>query len=68
LLSLRGGSLYHRQAITLLSGPERIEARWWSGNEVCRDYYVAREGGGSRLWIYRERGGERHWYLHGYFA
>ena len=68
LLSLRGGSLYHRQAITLLSGPERIEARWWSGDEVCRDYYVAREGGGSRLWIYRERGGERHWYLHGYFA
>ncbi|MGA1071655.1 MAG: Y-family DNA polymerase [Pseudohongiellaceae bacterium] len=68
LLSLRGGSLYHRQAITLLSGPERIEARWWSGDEVCRDYYIAREGGGSRLWIYRERGGERHWYLHGYFA
>ena len=67
-LSLRRGSLFHRQAITLLSGPERIEARWWSGAEVCRDYYVAREAGGSRLWIYREREGERHWYLHGYFA
>lgn len=67
-LSLRRGSLYHRQAITLLSGPERIEARWWSGSEVCRDYYVARETGGSRLWIYREREGDRHWYLHGYFA
>ena len=67
-LSLRRGSLFHKQAITLLSGPERIESRWWSGTEVCRDYYVAREGGGSRLWIYREREGERHWYLHGYFA
>lgn len=67
-LSLRRGSLFHKQAITLLSGPERIESRWWSGTEVCRDYYVARESGGSRLWIYREREGERHWYLHGYFA
>lgn len=67
-LSLRRGSLYHHKAITLLNGPERIEARWWSGSEVCRDYYVAREAGGSRLWIYREREGERHWYLHGYFA
>ena len=67
-LSLRRGSLYHKQAITLLNGPERIESRWWSGSEVCRDYYVARESGGSRLWIYREREGERHWYLHGYFA
>lgn len=67
-LSLRRGSLFHKQAITLLSGPERIESRWWSGTEMCRDYYVARENGGSRLWIYREREGSRHWYLHGYFA
>jgi protein ImuB len=67
-LTLRRGGLYHRQAITLLNGPERIESRWWSGSEVSRDYYVAREAGGSRLWIYRERSGERHWYLHGYFA
>ncbi len=68
LLTLRNSRLYHRKPITLLSGPERIETRWWSGEDVRRDYYVAREANGSRLWIYRERGGERGWYLHGFFA
>ncbi len=68
LLTLRNNRLYHRRAITLLSGPERIETRWWSGQDVRRDYYVAREATGSRLWVFRERSGERNWYLHGLFA
>ncbi len=68
LLTLRNNRLYYRKAITLLSGPERIETRWWSGEDVQRDYYVAREASGSRLWVFRERGGERNWYLHGLFA
>ncbi|HBJ89290.1 MAG TPA: hypothetical protein DDZ21_04910, partial [Gammaproteobacteria bacterium] len=67
-LALRSGKLYHRRAITLISGPERIESYWWSGRDIRRDYYVAREEGGSRLWIFRERSGQRHWYLHGYFS
>jgi protein ImuB len=67
-LVLRKGQLYHRKPITLVSGPERIETHWWSGTDVRRDYYVAREANGSRLWVYRDRGGERHWYLHGVFA
>ncbi len=68
LLTLRGSRLYHRQAISLVSGPERIETRWWSGEDIRRDYYVAREATGSRLWIFRERGGQRRWFLHGIFA
>jgi len=67
-LTLNQGKLYHHRPLTLLSGPERIETRWWSGQDVHRDYYVAREGNGSRLWIFRERSGERRWYLHGIFA
>lgn len=67
-LTVRRGMLYHRTAITLVSGPERIETRWWSGAEIRRDYYVAREGNGSRLWVYHEKGGEKNWYLHGFFA
>lgn len=67
-LALRSGKLYHRRSITLISGPERIESYWWSGRDIRRDYYIARERGGSRLWIFRERSGERHWYLHGYFS
>lgn len=47
------------------SGPERIETAWWDGGEVRRDYYIARDPRGIRLWIFREQGS---WYLHGLFA
>ena len=67
-LTLKGSKLYHRQAITLISGPERIETYWWSGLDILRDYYIARERNGSRLWVFRERSGERNWFLHGYFS
>lgn len=64
----KNGRLYHRKAISIISGPERIETAWWAGHDVRRDYYIAQEGGGSRLWIYHERSGERRWLLHGYFS
>jgi protein ImuB len=67
-LTVRRGRLYHRRPLTLLSGPERIETRWWSGTDVRRDYYVASEEDGSRLRVFREKTGERGWYLHGFFA
>ena len=67
-LRIRRGRLYHCKAITIVSGPERIETHWWSGTDVRRDYYVAREQNGSRLWIYRERGADKRWFLHGFFA
>ena len=67
-LTQKGKRLYHRQVITLVSGPERIETYWWSGQDILRDYYIARERNGSRLWVFRERSGERNWFLHGYFS
>ena len=50
------------------SGPERIETGWWDGQDVARDYYVARDSSGVRLWIFREVRGDRAWYLHGIFG
>lgn len=50
------------------SGPERIETGWWDGHDVARDYYVARDRSGVRLWIFREVRGDRGWYLHGVFG
>ncbi len=67
-LACHEGKPLHHGPIALLSGPERIESGWWSGEDIRRDYYIAGEVDGGRLWIYRERGGDRHWYLHGYFA
>jgi len=57
-----------REGLTLLAGPERIESGWWDGDDVRRDYFVAEDPGGSRLWVFRMREGERRWYLHGIFG
>lgn len=57
-----------RGALELLDGPERIETGWWDGDDVERDYFVARNPDGSTLWIYRERRVPRTWYVQGLFA
>jgi len=54
--------------LQLLSGPERIEAAWWSDHDVRRDYYCAMTPNGQRLWIYQELNAPYKWYLHGFFA
>ena len=51
----------------LLQGPERIESGWWDGKGVARDYYLARQAQGARLWVFQERHTGQ-WYLHGVFA
>jgi protein ImuB len=68
-LAEREGRPVHGSLLTLLNRAERIEAGWFDGALVCRDYHVA-EGADQRLrWIYRERhGDEIAWYLHGLFA
>jgi protein ImuB len=53
--------------LMLEQGPERIETGWWDGKDVARDYYVARESQGMRIWVFQERRSKR-WYLHGVFA
>jgi protein ImuB len=55
-------------ALELLAGPELIESGWWDGADARRDYYVAGDARGSRLWIYRECAGARRWFLHGIFG
>ena len=58
----------HGGALQLLAGPERIESGWWDGADVQRDYYIASDPKGSRLWIYRQCTGTRKWFLHGIFG
>ncbi len=53
---------------TLLAGPERIETGWWDGGETKRDYFIAQDRDSALLWVYRERGLEGDWYVHGLFA
>ncbi len=59
--------------LTLLTGPQRLEAGWLEGAPALRDYFVARSAEAGLLWIYRERLGraaapDGAWYLHGLFA
>jgi protein ImuB len=53
--------------LQLAHGPERIETGWWDGVDIRRDYYVAWNQHGMRLWIYRDLR-EGRWYLHGIFG
>jgi protein ImuB len=52
--------------LTLSGRVERIEAGWWDGGDVSRDYHIAVSPAGERLWVYRDRRAGR-WYLHGRF-
>lgn len=65
LLEQQRGRPRRQGPLELLAGPERIESGWWDGADVARDYYLARDARGSRLWIYRDLAGPRHWFLHG---
>jgi protein ImuB len=58
--------LRRRQGLALEGDVERIVGGWWDGHPVARDYRIARNRHGHRLWVFRdlERQG---WYLHGYF-
>jgi len=62
----KGLPVYH-QPLQLLQGPERIETGWWDNQPVNRDYYIAQQGNGQQLWVYRDRASQD-WYLHGLFA
>ncbi len=54
--------------VEIIEGPERIESGWWDGDDVARDYYVARDVHRSLLWIYRDCADGRRWFLHGIFG
>jgi protein ImuB len=61
------GHLNINGRLQLVEERERIETGWWDGKPVGRDYFVAANPRGARLWIYRELSGDKDWYLHGIF-
>ena len=73
-LTVHQGLPQHQGPLTLLAGPQRLEAGWLEGDAALRDYYVARSATAGLLWVYRERlGGQAmgepaRWYLQGIFA
>ncbi|WP_061125683.1 Y-family DNA polymerase [Caballeronia catudaia] len=63
---------FYGSPLKLVSTGERIEAGWYDGELVTRDYYVAEADDKSCYWIYRERPSatteEVRWFLHGLFG
>ena len=65
----QGRPLHQGAPLTLTSRAERIEAGWFDGQLMCRDYHVAQARDQRCLWVFRERrGAQSHWYLHGIFG
>ncbi len=54
--------------LALVAGPERIEAGWWDGADVRRDYFIAIDAAGRCLWLFRDPRPPGGWFLHGMFA
>ncbi|MGD8429385.1 MAG: DNA polymerase Y family protein [Ectothiorhodospiraceae bacterium] len=67
-LEARGGQPIWHGPLVLERGPERIESGWWDGGDIARDYYIAVNPEGERVWLFRERRGRQGWFLHGIFA
>jgi protein ImuB len=56
-----------RESLRLEEGPERIEAGWWDEEACRRDYFVARDRHGRRLWVFHEHQPREGWFIHGLF-
>ena len=71
----RSRPLLDGRPLSLLSGPERIEAGWWDAGLAERDYFIAEAADGALVWIYRARlplsasgANESGWFLQGRFG
>ena len=67
-LVVQQGCPQYQGALTLLAGPQRLEAGWLDGVAALRDYYVARSVVAGLVWIYQDRLSQTDWYLHGLYA
>ena len=67
-LPVEAGLPLHFGRVMLLDGPERLETGWWDEDGIARDYYMAVNPRGMRLWIFRNRGHAADWYLDGIFG
>jgi hypothetical protein len=73
-LLIRKHRPFYGSPLRMVSPGERIEAGWFDGELVTRDYFVAQGEDQSCFWIYRERVSSRdaeedqRWFLHGLFG
>ena len=61
-------ALARGNTLQLVAGPERIEAGWWDGFDVARDYHLALGPQHQLLWVFRELRDGESWFVHGIFG
>ena len=66
-LTDEAGQPVYGGVLRLEQPPQRIEAGWWDGGDITRDYFVAHSVAGERLWVFQDRRSGS-WYLHGLFT
>ena len=55
-LAVQCNTPQYQGPLTLLAGPQRLEAGWWGGGDCAlRDYFLAHSEQMGLPWIYRER-------------
>jgi protein ImuB len=56
--------------LRLLAGPERLETGWWDEQLALRDYFIAEDGTGALVWVFRQRAlaDAPGWFLQGLFG
>ncbi len=55
-----------QEKVTIEQGPERFVTGWWDGDDITRDYFIARSHSGRWLWVFRNQ--DKQWFLHGQFS
>jgi protein ImuB len=61
-------ALHNERGHRVVSGPEAIEAGWWDGSPVLRQYFHVKSARGALAWVFRD-GQEPHArFVHGLFG
>jgi protein ImuB len=58
----------HRERWNRVSGPEAIEAGWWDGSAVFREYFRVKSARGAVAWVFRDGQKPRGRFVHGLFG
>jgi protein ImuB len=61
-------ALHSERGHKVVSGPEAIEAGWWDGSPVLREYFHVKSARGALAWVFRDSQEPRMRFVHGLFG
>jgi len=66
-LTVKNGRVAFEGSLEIISDRERLVSGWWDGDEVARDYFIAKNDDHRLFWIFKDLKNDKKWYLHGIF-